>query len=272
VSKICTCFDGNAISNVVRGWLPSLRKVYGGDTVAFHLNLSGEALDRISGFDESVLIPPAVRTDRGIRNDPMFLVFSAWIDYFASLPDDEPVMIYDGADVGFQASIDPLIAEVSSGRNVFTMGIPRKIEDSPSTAVELRSLLGKEFNFVWPKMRGMPLLCTSLIAGQAGVLSRCFMGCGKYLLKASGSTWGSDQAALNYHAYLNPGLCRAVDRKWCFDLRYYPYRFNGKDVYVDGGGRVIPVVHSGGYNSEAILRGVMAPMGKTYLPPGKAPA
>src|SRR3989304_4906416 len=98
LSKVCTCFDGNAISNVVRGWLPSLRKVYGGDTVAFPLNLSGEVLDRISGCDESALIPPALRTDRGIRNDPMYLMFFALCDYLAELPADEPVMIYDGAD------------------------------------------------------------------------------------------------------------------------------------------------------------------------------
>jgi len=267
MSKVCTYCDNLAVRNVIEGWLPSLRNQYIGDVAVFCYGLSDEDQQRlrIAGAGLLIDVKPAWPEDGFEHPDWAYSFVRSWADYCAELPAGEGVLIYDGADVGFQGPIGHLVTQMDGASHIFMAHEPRALEDSPSTMHAIETVLGPdEFARVGKTLKKKQLLNSGIVAGSAGVVGACFSACLEHMRACEQGIWCAEQAWLNYWAYiLHPGSVKVAANKWCYDLRFYPWTVDAKERYLDKAGNVIPVVHAAGLVDQK-LYGVMRPMKKQY--------
>lgn len=246
MSKVCTYFNERAVDNVLGTWLPSLRKHYAGDVVLFHAGgpywLKDRTLD-----DGVMLVDVTVLLDGEKDQDLFFVMLKSWAFFAGGLPAEEPVLIYDGADIGFQEKLDPLIEAMAKSDKLHCMTEPRNICSSPSMIQSLEAILPPDLKRRWwDVLMGQRILNTGLIAGRAETVANCFFELVESLPGVA-NNWIADQAWVNLYSAMHPGHVAVLEPRWCFDLRWHKHGQNAAYQYVDDSGLVVPVVHAAGH-------------------------
>ena len=258
--KVCTYFNELVVDPVLRVWLPTLRRHYAGDVVLF---FAGDCdLTRAKGARvQTVDTRPLATAD-----DQFGGIVRAWARYTSALPAGEPVLIFDAADVMFQAGLDPLAAEVAGSDKLRCMVEPRGLGGSPSMLRTLTEVLPAELCGKYlPELLDRRLLNTSLLAARAEVLTACFQECVDTLVDGCKGNWIAAQAWLNLYALLHPGTVEPLHPRWCFDLRWFKYTVSPREQYVShDDGALIPVVHAAGHQTTKTLFGAFRGMRKEY--------
>lgn len=108
MNYVCTFTNGICIKNILRVWLPSLKRNFSGKIVIITFNVSTEDIQKLQEQNVIVIEKRSKRQRRGIIAERL----KTQEEFINTLEENDKIMLIDGADVVFQSEIDTVFDNI----------------------------------------------------------------------------------------------------------------------------------------------------------------